>query len=156
MEDRGKIFMVIWGILHQRNEQLWKCEHIPSTKAIHFALDYLFDWLHARQCQDSSSPPTSIVDNLVWQRSPTGMLKCNINEAIFQNNNVVGVGLILRDETSSFVAARSNYFNGLRSVREVEITDLVEAIHWVLSMRFSQVLFELDAKGVVDAITSTN
>ena len=42
-EDCGKFFMVIWGIWHQRNEKLCKGEHIPSTKAILFALDYLFD-----------------------------------------------------------------------------------------------------------------
>ena len=82
------------------------------------------------------------------------MLKCNIDGAIFQNSNYVGVGMILQDDTSSFVAARSNYFNGLGSIREVKITGLVEAIHWVLSIGFSQVLFELDAKGVVDTIAS--
>ena len=71
--------MVIWGIWRQINEQLWKGEHIPSTKAIHFSLDYMFDYLHARQCQDMSSPPASTVDISVWQRPPTGMLKCNID-----------------------------------------------------------------------------
>ena len=64
--------------------------------------------------------------------------------------------MILQDDTSSFVAARSNYFNGLGSVREVKITGLVEAIHWVLSIGFSQVLFELDANGVVHTMTSMN
>ena len=96
------------------------------------------------------------MDNSVWQRLPTGMLKCNIDGAIFQNNNSVGVSMILRGDTGSFVATRSNYFNGLGLVREVKITGLVEAIHWVLSMEFSQVLFELDAKGVVDAIANTD
>ena len=42
--------------------------------------------------------------------------------------------IILRDNIGSFVVPRSNYFNGLGSVREVEITGLVEAIHWVLFM----------------------
>ena len=83
------------------------------------------------------------------------MLKCNIDRAIFQNSNSVGIGMILRDDIGSFVVARLNYFNGLGSVREVKITSLVEAIHWVLFMGFSQVLFELDAKGVVDVIAST-
>ena len=72
-EEDDKFFMVIWDIWHQRNEQLWKGEHIPSKKAVLFALDYLFDWLHARQCQDLSSL-TLIVDNSVLQRPPTGML----------------------------------------------------------------------------------
>ena len=36
------------GIWRQRNEQMWKGEHIPSTKVVLFALDYLFDWIHAR------------------------------------------------------------------------------------------------------------
>ena len=99
-------------------------------------MDYMFNWLHARQCQDLSSPPTSIVDISVWHSPPIGMLKCNVDGAIFQNSNSV-VGMILRDDTGSFVSTRSNYFNGLRPVREVEITGLVEAIHWVLSMGFS-------------------
>ena len=42
--------------------------------------------------------------------------------------------MILQDDTGSFVAARSNYFNDLGSVREIEITGLVEAIHKVLSI----------------------
>ena len=69
------------------------------------------------------------MDNLVWQRPPTEMLKCNIDEVIFQNSNFVDVGMILRDDTGSFVIARSNYFKGLGSIRKVEITSLVEAIH---------------------------
>ena len=47
----------------------------------------------------------------------------------------VGVGIILRDDTSSFVAARSNYFNGLGSIREVKITSLVEALYSWGSLR---------------------
>ena len=108
---------------------MWKGEHIQSTKAVLLALDYLSNWLHARQCQYLSSPPTLYVDNSVWQHPSTGMLKCNIDGAIFQNSNYVGVGMKLWDDTSSLVAARLNYFNGLISVREVEITGLVEAIH---------------------------
>ena len=46
-----------------------------------------------------------------------------------KNINSVGVGMKLWDETSSFVAAISNYFNGLGSIREVKIIGLVEAIH---------------------------
>ena len=65
------------------------------------------------------------------------MVKCNIDRAIFQNSNSIGVGMIFQNDTGSFVAARSDYFNGLGSVNEVEITGLVEAIHWVLSMGFS-------------------
>ena len=95
------------------------------------------------------------MDNLVWQRPSTGMLKCNIDGAIFQNSNSVSVGMMLWDDTSSFVIVRSTYFNGLGSIREVKIIDLVEAIHWVLSIGFPQVLFELDANSVVDGITST-
>ena len=109
-------------------------EHIPSTKVVLLAMNYMFDWLHAKQCQDLSSPLASFMDNSVWQRPPTRMLKCNFDGAIFQNSNSIGVGMILRDDTCSFVAARSNYFNGLGSIRDIEITGLVEAIHWVLSM----------------------
>ena len=95
------------------------------------------------------------MDNLVWQRSSTGMLKCNIDGAIFQNSNSVSVGMMLWDDTSSFVIVSSTYFNGLGSIREVKIIDLVKAIHWVLFIGFSQVLFELDVNSVICVITST-
>ena len=62
------------------------------------------------------------------------MLKCNIDGVIFKNSNSIGISMILRDDTGSFVTAKSNYFNGLESVREVKITSLVEAIHWILFM----------------------
>ena len=81
-ENRGKIFMVIWGIWNWRNVQLWKGEHIPSTKVVLLAMNKLFNRLHARH-QDQSSPPASFVDNSVWQRPPTIMLKCNINGGHF-------------------------------------------------------------------------
>ena len=69
-------------------------------------MNYLFDWLHARQCQDLSSPLASFIDNSVWQHPPTIMLKCNIDGAIFQNSNSIGVGMIFRDDTGSFFATR--------------------------------------------------
>ena len=37
--------------------------------------------------------------------------------------------MILQDDTGSFVAVRSNYFNDLGLFREIEITGLVKAIH---------------------------
>ena len=54
------------------------------------------------------------------------MLKCNIYGVIFQNSNSIGVSMISGDDTGSFVATRSYYFNDLESVKEVEIIGLVE------------------------------
>ena len=87
------------------------------------------EWAIGPASLDLSSSPVSNVDNLVWQHPSTDMIKCKIDGAIFQNSNSVGVGMMLLNDISSFVAARSNYFNGLRSIREVEMTHLVETIH---------------------------
>lgn len=57
-----------------------------------------------------------------------------------------------RDERGKFVRARSNVICGWRQPREAKALSLKEALSWMKQWRRSKVVFESDAKFLVDAV----
>ncbi|XVE68372.1 hypothetical protein DITRI_Ditri09bG0063100 [Diplodiscus trichospermus] len=62
--------------------------------------------------------------------------------------------MILRDDSGNFIACNMVLIDGLLPPKEAESVGLLEAIKWVQSLQWKNVIFELDAKLVVDAIHS--
>ncbi|XVF56012.1 hypothetical protein PTKIN_Ptkin06aG0082300 [Pterospermum kingtungense] len=60
--------------------------------------------------------------------------------------------MVVRDVVDSFVIARTCLFAGRGSVKEAEVFGLYEALLWLSSLNVSQVIFEMDAKVVVEAV----
>lgn len=72
----------------------------------------------------------------------------------FEQTNSVGLGMILCDGYGHFVACKTVKLDGICHVGEAEALALLEALQWVSLQQFSHVRFELDAKIMVNAITS--
>ena len=90
-----------------------------------------------------------------WHTPPSGFLKCNTDAALFRDESRTGIGAVIRDEKGNFFAARSYRFHGLPPVRDCEALGLLGALEWVVESGLQQVIFETDAKLVVDAINSS-
>ncbi|XVF58462.1 hypothetical protein PTKIN_Ptkin07bG0068800 [Pterospermum kingtungense] len=84
-----------------------------------------------------------------------GVLKCNIDVAIFAASNSVRVGMVVRDDKGCFVVAHSCVFLTACSVKEVEVLGLCEALNWMPFLVSFCVVFELDAKVVVDVVNGS-
>lgn len=61
-----------------------------------------------------------------------GWVKVNIDAAVFLDGSI-GVGAIIRDEHSGFVAARGKKIAGAWKAREAEAIGLKEALSWIIA-----------------------
>ena len=64
------------------------------------------------------------------------------------------MGCILRNSRDDFLSCFASKRYGVLSVKEAEAYGLREAMRWVLRMSLNHVMFELDAKAIVDEFYS--
>ncbi|VFQ81500.1 unnamed protein product [Cuscuta campestris] len=90
-----------------------------------------------------------------WERPPVNYLKVNVDASSGLVDRYVGLGFIVRDYEGRFVAAKSIKCRGSFGPREAEAIAVKEALSWIKSKGWKQVLVETDCKEVVDSLNST-
>ncbi|XVF69162.1 hypothetical protein PTKIN_Ptkin11bG0058900 [Pterospermum kingtungense] len=87
-----------------------------------------------------------------WHCPPLGFVKCNVDATVCSSTQVVGLGLVLRDDTGSFLACQMVLYASSLMTKEAEVLGPLTALSWACFMNYSKVVFEMDVKTVVDAI----
>lgn len=59
--------------------------------------------------------------------------------------------MIIRDASGGFITARSVLVSGIVQVKEAEALGLLEVARWVKYLNIHNIIFEMDAKIVVDS-----
>lgn len=119
--QRGKTAMILWGIWRRRNNLAWNGVANSARVTVTSALDFLCSWAEARNLNLSSSNPSPRLEELVhWKKPLAPFVKCNVDAAIFQWENAMGVGIIVRDADGHFVACKSMKLDGIFQVKEAE------------------------------------
>ncbi|XP_073129489.1 uncharacterized protein [Henckelia pumila] len=150
------ISMILWGIWKSRNEKLWNGIVNSASVTISLAYDLLQQWINVQSfSQDPQVSSYAPKEVLSWQRPPSGYLKCNIDAAIFKEENIFGVAAVIRDLNGDFMVCRMHKYNGHIEVREAEAKTLYDVLNWVISLELQRIIFESDSKFVVDATLST-
>jgi len=90
-----------------------------------------------------------------WSKRLTGVIKCNVDAAAFNNNANMWYGMCFSDSTWLLLLGKSDYFDSSAIVLEAEIINLLEAIKVAISNEIHVVLFETNCKTLSDAISST-
>lgn len=80
-----------------------------------------------------------------WHPLPPSAVKYNIDAAFFEQQNMTGIGLIIRDDVGAFIACMS-LIPGLVRVQEGEALGLYEGLSWIKDLGFEKVVFKIDAK----------
>lgn len=103
--------MVAWSLWRHRNAVVWKSKHQTPHLVIQSACDLLEQW------QKSPKINNVVVYNrregvTKWKKPQQGWFTCNIDAAVFSENNLSSFGCLLRDEYGSFVAGYGGSFMG--------------------------------------------
>ena len=69
------------------------------------AIEALWGFQQAKRRDETH--PSAYSDQHKWQKPPPGMQKVNIDVAIFEQENTVGLGMVIRDNSDGVVAART-------------------------------------------------
>ncbi|KAL6549455.1 hypothetical protein OROHE_008572 [Orobanche hederae] len=116
------------------------------------------DWSKARGIgclDDPSSSSCHGLNDEMWSKPSSGSVKCNIDASFSLTDNRVGIGLCIRDHLGNFIRAKTHWFTPLTAVLMGESMGLHLAINWVRELGLKDVIFEMDAKMVVDAFNSS-
>lgn len=104
----GRALCILWSIWLHRNLFVWKQICVPTAHILRVADSFLeggeagFDTIQVL----GSAAPTAL---LSWSKPPMGILKCNVNAAIFGDQNATGWSAVVRDSEGSFVRAVTGY-----------------------------------------------
>lgn len=90
--------------------------------------------------------------NLDWEPPHIPYVKCNSDAAFFLEGNSVCYGLVIRNAGGRFVSAKAGKLFPLISVLEVEALSIEEALSWMLSLGFLQVIIEMDNSNLFYAL----
>ncbi|KAK6144889.1 hypothetical protein DH2020_021709 [Rehmannia glutinosa] len=150
----AKVSMVLWSIWKQRNSKLWKNHYTNAAATVKNALDFLDMWIDARLYVPLQSEMT-ISPCKLWHPPQSSTLKCNIDAAFFRDQKRVGIGMVLRDDIGHVLLCRTCWFLGDIDVLEGESRGLLEGLQWVRSLGFFDVIFGVDAKGIVDVLNDS-
>lgn len=150
-EQTDLVGLLWWNLWSRRNSWVWERINTSIFGVKSRALSMLVDW-RAAQEDMAKIRMQKHGYNRVWCKSPEGWIKINIDAVYMSGTGHTGVGCVIRDDRGCFLRARSKVVQGRMQAREAEAIGLLEALLWTKEWRKSKCLFELDAKGLVDAI----
>ena len=148
----GKISAVLWAIWIQCNNRHWNGSHESAARTVYLALEFLFDWISIQESAKTVSQVIPFPVQQHWQRPLPGFVKCNIDAAVFREEDKSSWGIVVRDLQGLFLHAVSRVVNDLFQVRELETLGLWEALSWIKQLGFERVIFETDTLQVVQAL----
>jgi hypothetical protein len=127
-----------------------------NSLSIQLARDLLYQWCCVRQ-QGQTMSANNNNNNVCWQPPVTGTVKCNIDAALFNDQQKFGVGMCIRNDQGNFMKAKTMWFHGTPPPQEAEAWAwaLRECMFW-LGELYSCVVIELDCLLVVNAITDNS
>ncbi|CAI9777924.1 unnamed protein product [Fraxinus pennsylvanica] len=113
---------------------------------------FLHQWREAHQPATTPNRNPQTLDFVQWHPPVAGSLKINIDAAIFENQERAGLGLVIRDDRGSFIAAKVIPVRGITDPLIAEVLGVREALSW-LKVRFPEVqIIEMDALLVYNAL----
>lgn len=83
----------------------------------------------ARKRPNQPHENTSQGAEQVGRKKPkAGMLKCNVDAALFALDNYYGIGMCIRDENGCFMEGKTMWFSGSPETQEDEAMGLLQAL----------------------------
>ncbi|KAK6147870.1 hypothetical protein DH2020_018782 [Rehmannia glutinosa] len=152
--------MIMWNVWKQRNSELWDKSHNSPAQVVVAATGFLHEWRAAKgmicvgtdQCNSNATE----IDKCQWSRPEFPFLKCNVDASVSYASKQTGIGMVLRNDRGEFLVARTITFPGTYQIREAELIGLREILSWIFGMGLKQVIFESDAKVVIDNLRSVD
>lgn len=153
--EEGDVVYAPLESLEEQKHKLWEdkqeLSYQISTRA--FTFYHQWKWAEHPKVHQTTELAVNNDSRRAWQKPIRGTLKCNM-DACFTVPNKVGIGLCLRDEGGAFVKARTVVCDQNLEPHEGEALGLLIALEWTRDLGLSNVVFELDAKLVVDKFHS--
>ena len=102
------VAMTLWSLWKSRSTKLWKAYDTTPSSIVTRAKYTLNEW----SCMQRAKLPLHEAEAFHnWSKPPTGMIKCNVDTAAFNNNTVLGNCMCFRDTKGLLLLGKSDYFH---------------------------------------------
>ncbi|KAH7838104.1 hypothetical protein Vadar_022124 [Vaccinium darrowii] len=153
---KANIAYMVWGIWKSRNWAMFDHVRADPVWVMQQAVRNAAEFLEANK-EEGPEKETLCVDGsgkqVYWQAPFAGFVKINFDGAFIQNLNGGGIGVVARSDDGTFLFARS--CGGLRARSAIVMECLALRISVLLAIEkgISRVIFEGDAKELIDALS---
>ncbi|XP_060959282.1 uncharacterized protein LOC133030525 [Cannabis sativa] len=107
MDHIERLAMLLWGVWGARNALVWNNKALSVERVVNAAITYLDSWknaqLESRVVLPISGLNTSRCEQ--WAKPCFGEIKVNCDDAVFEDDNSLGLGWIVRDHNGLFIDA---------------------------------------------------
>ena len=105
--------MICWTLWINRNNIVWKNHKWSLVQILTTANRRFTQWNEAQRVKLRINDTVCHLQRqlAIWERPEDGMLKLKVDAILFFAKGLVGVGCVLRDSTSSFIAAKATIVN---------------------------------------------
>ncbi|XP_057809101.1 uncharacterized protein LOC131023575 [Salvia miltiorrhiza] len=152
---KTKVCMLFWQIWKERNAVVWNESNLVPSSSMVAAVVTCADWKLARSVAahlSARQQPTAPC--LGWHAIPADSVRCNVDAAFFEQDQTMEIGIVVRDNTGSFVAGKTMKMPGGRSVEEGELIGIKEALSWLKDLGHMKGIVESDSKRACEVISS--
>ncbi|KAK3032222.1 hypothetical protein RJ639_036152 [Escallonia herrerae] len=88
----------------------------------------------------------------VWFSPPSGYTKLNFDASFMDQSRSGGIGLVLRNETGLFLAARAIHLPHCLNARTAEALAIRKALNLASKMHLSHIIIEGDSYGIISFV----
>ena len=89
----------IWEATWKNRINAWQGKETRSLeKLVELAIESLWSFQQAKRKDEINPPSPRANPQYKWMRPPLGMVKINTDATIFEKENVIGLGAVIRDD----------------------------------------------------------
>ena len=153
--DLANFATIVWMVWHRRNalrttNKLFPIQQVlPEVRAVRAA------YVHSIPPKPPH-PSSQGSDRVIWKPPPWPRLEVNFDGAMFRENDLVGVGVVIRDDNGLMVAVIAEKISLPYSVTAVEVLAAIKALRFSRDIGLKSLILEGDSKITVDALLGDN
>ncbi|KAM5569439.1 hypothetical protein ABKV19_016788 [Rosa sericea] len=129
------LMFLLWGVWKERNTRVWENK---SKRVSDVVLETTFTITNVGGGRRNAG-------EVRWQSPPIGCVKLNIDGAFMLASGSGGIGMVLRDNTGQFLAAKGRPVMGLMSAEHAELLACKEALEFILERSLQPAIVETDS-----------
>ncbi|CAN1217475.1 Putative ribonuclease H protein At1g65750 [Linum perenne] len=146
---------VVWSLWRERNDRVWNQQSKHEELIVKQGQEQVQEWWELKQGVANVRTQAPINDRERhgnrWQQPDPGVIKINMDAALFFEEGRHDVGLVARDEHGNLLGYKQHLFLGTPPASKVEEKGLEEVLRWAATMNWTRVFYETDCQVVIQA-----
>ncbi|CAI9757430.1 unnamed protein product [Fraxinus pennsylvanica] len=143
-----ELFLCLWGMWYRRNKFIFEQKIFNPQMAIDYALTIAGEYKCSNKQRQQGTHRRE-----GWNAPPEGVLKLNVDGALFEDQCRYETGMVLWDATGKMIFSASKPERGSMDPMEVELLAMLRGLQICLPLSIQNLQVESDSMLVVQEVT---